>query len=163
MKYSRIENSDVTNQDRDEVLDRNVAVIKLKMYNQTKEVITMKESQLAMLEGAHIKTSAVQDESPGGLRKDIHDRYAKILEKKDLLKLDLIELRSEIAAIDTALGIMNSSDKVMKEALAVIKLRHIEDKSFIDIEYELNMSEASVRRRLKRGEKEFTRLLNLAS
>ena len=38
----------------------------------------------------------------------------------------------------------------------------MEDKSLMEIEIDLDMSESTVKRRLKKGEKEFTRLLKLA-
>ena len=142
--------------------DTKAAIIKLKMYNQTKEEIAMKESKLALLDESHIKTSAVSDDALGGIRKDIHDRYAEILEKKDILKLELIELKLEAATIDTALALMSKGDKIMCEALEVIKLRHISDKNLTELEHELNMSESTIRRRLNKGEKEFARLLELA-
>ena len=57
---------------------------------------------------------------------------------------------------------MDGKGKLMEEAKEVIKLRHMEDKSLMEIEIDLDMSESTVKRRLKKGEKEFTRLLKLA-
>ncbi len=78
------------------------AIIKLKMYKQKHEVIAMKKSQLVLLDSARIKTSNLSDDI-GGNRKDIHERYNDILEKKERLRLELIDLELEVTTIDTAL------------------------------------------------------------
>ena len=141
--------------------DTKAAIIKLKMYKQKQEVIEMKESQLVLLESARIKTSKLSDES-GGTRKDIYEHLEDMLVKKEELRLEIIKLRLEQAAVDTALKLMDGKGKLMEEAKEVIKLRHMEDKSLMEIEIDLDMSESTVKRRLKKGEKEFTRLLKLA-
>lgn len=140
---------------------RNAAIIALKMYKQKQEIIAMKRSQLTLLDSAKIKTSKLSDEV-GGTRKDIYDRYEDMLVKKEELRLEIIKLELELSAVDAALKLMDSKGKVMQEAKNVISLRHMEDKSLVEIQIDLNMSESTVHRRLKKGEKEFTRLLNLA-
>ena len=141
--------------------DTKAAIIKLKMYKQKQEVIEMKESQLVLLESARIKTSKLSDES-GGTRKDIYEQLEDMLVKKEELRLEIIKLRLEQAAVDTALKLMDGKGKLMEEAKEIIKLRHMEDKSLMEIEIDLDMSESTVKRRLKKGEIEFTRLLKLA-
>lgn len=141
--------------------DTKTAIIKLKMYKQKQEVIEMKESQLVLLESARIKTSKLSDES-GGTRKDIYDQLEDMLVKKEELRLEIIKLRLEQATVDAALKLMDGKGKLMEEAKEIIKLRHMEDKSLMEIEIDLDMSESTVKRRLKKGEKEFTRLLKLA-
>lgn len=137
------------------------AIIKLKMYKQKQEVIEMKESQLMLLDSARIKTSKLSDEV-GGNRKDIYDQYEDMLVKKEELRLEIIKLRLEQAAVDTALKLMDGKGKLMEEAKEIVKLRHMEDKSLMEIEIDLDMSESTVKRRLKKGEKEFSRLLKMA-
>ena len=137
------------------------AIIKLKMYKQKQEVIEMKESQLTLLDSARIKTSKLSDEV-GGNRKDIYDQYEDMLVKKEELRLEIIKLRLEQAAVDTALKLMDGKGKLMEEAKEIVKLRHMEDKSLMEIEIDLDMSESTVKRRLKKGEKEFSRLLKMA-
>ena len=141
--------------------DTKTAIIKLKMYKQKQEVIEMKESQLVLLESARIKTSKLSDES-GGTRKDIYEQLEDMLVKKEELRLEIIKLRLEQAAVDTALKLMDGKGKLMEEAKEIIKLRHMEDKSLMEIEIDLDMSESTVKIRLKKGQKEFTRLLKLA-
>lgn len=141
--------------------DTKAAIIKLKMYKQKQEVIEMKESQLVLLESARIKTSKLSDEA-GGTRKDIYEQLEDMLVKKEELRFEIIKLRLEQAAVDTALKLMDGKGKLMEEAKEIIKLRHMEDKSLMEIEIDLDMSESTVKRRLKKGEKEFTRLLKLA-
>lgn len=131
------------------------------MYKQKQEVIEMKESQLMLLDSARIKTSKLSDEV-GGNRKDIYDQYEDMLVKKEELRLEIIKLRLEQAAVDTALKLMDGKGKLMEEAKEIVKLRHMEDKSLMEIEIDLDMSESTVKRRLKKGEKEFSRLLKMA-
>ncbi|MDB8553264.1 hypothetical protein [Turicibacter sanguinis] len=135
------------------------AIIKLKMYKQKHEVIAMKKSQLTLLDSAKIRTSNLSDEVSGN-RKDIYDRYENIRAKKDQLKLEIIEDELEIVAIDTALKLM--FDNMESESL-VITARHVDNKSLKTISNELHLSEATVKRKLNKGEKEFARLLEIVA
>ncbi len=117
--------------------DTKTAIIKLKMYKQKQEVIEMKESQLVLLESARIKTSKLSAES-GGTRKDIYEQLEDMLVKKEELRLEIIKLRLEQAAVDTALKLMDGKGKLMEEAKEIIKLRHMEDKSLMEIEIDLD-------------------------
>lgn len=135
------------------------AVIKLKMYKQKHEVIDMKKSQLALLDSARIKTSNLSDDI-GGNKKDIYERYENIRIKKDKLKLEIIEDELDVVAIDTALKLM--FDNMEVESL-VITARHVDNKSLKTIGYELHLSEATVKRKLAKGENEFARLLEIVA
>ena len=135
-----------------------VAVIKLKMYKQKHEVIAMKKSQLALLDSARIKTSSFSDDV-GGSRKDIHEKYNEIIEKKDRLKLEVIDLELEVTMIDTALKLMFDD---MESESKIITARHVDHKSLKVISKELGFSEATIKRKLKKVEKEFARLLEIA-
>ena len=135
------------------------AIVKLKMYKQKHEVIVMKKSQLTLLDSARIKTSALSDEV-GGSRKDIHERYSNILEKKERLRLEVIDLELEVTMIDTALKLMFDDFETESQ---VITARHVDHKSLKVISRELGFSEATVKRKLKKGEKEFARLLEMAA
>ena len=135
------------------------AIIKLKMYKQKHEVIAMKKSQLVLLDSARIKTSNLSD-GIGGSRKDIHERYNDILEKKERLRLELIDLELEVTTIDTALKLMFDDMEVECQAITA---RHVDHKSLKGISQELGFSEATVKRKLQKGEREFARLLEMAA
>lgn len=135
------------------------AIVKLKMYKQKHEVIAMKKSQLLLLDSARIETSAPSDDVAGS-RKDIHERYSDILEKKERLRLEVISLELEVTMIDTVLKLMFEDMKVECQAITA---RHVDHKSLKVISKELGFSEATVKRKLKKGEKEFARLLEMAA
>ena len=57
---------------------------------------------------------------------------------------------------------MDGKGKLMEEAKEIIKLRHMEDKSLMEIEIDLELTSRTEKKIEEKGEKEFTRLLKLA-
>ena len=56
---------------------------------------------------------------------------------------------------------MDGKGKLMEEAKEIVKLRHMEDKSLMEIEIDLDIA-ILLSKEIKKGEKEFSRLLKMA-
>ena len=141
---------------------RNAAIIALKMYKHLEEQIRMKKSQLSLLESGMIKTSKFSDDTPGGGKKDIFEQYDDLFVKKESLRMEVLDLELRKSAIDEALKLMAEGDEIMIEAREVILLKHIKHESIKKISWKMNLSTATVERRIRKGENEFVRLFNLS-
>lgn len=142
--------------------ERNTAIIALRMYKHLEEQIRMKKSQLSLLESGIIKTSKFSDDTPGGGKKDIFERYDDLFAKKEALKMEVLDLSLRKAAIDEALKLMSECDGIMKEAKEALILKHIQHESLKKIAWKMKLSVATVERRIKKGEDKFIMLFNLS-
>lgn len=108
----------------------------------------------------NIKTSAINNDSSSGKRKDIADRYNEMIEKKLRLENRIINFEGYIATVNNVLGLLNSDHPIKYTAL---KLKHIECRTISQIEKELSYSRSKCFGVLKEAEKEFKHLMELVS
>lgn len=133
------------------------AVEALRTLRYNKQQLSMVRSQLDYLEQPKIKVSKFDDDVPGE-RVSLHDQYMKMMHKKNKLKLEELQLRLEISAVEMAL---NEMAVTMPYETNAIKLRYIENRQISYIESELGFSERTVKRKIKEGLAELDRLLKL--
>ena len=117
----------------------------------------MIRSQLDYLEQPKIKVSKFDDDVPGE-RVSLHDQYIKMMRKKNKLKLEELQLKLDISAVEVALNEMSIT---MPYETNAIKLRYIENRQISYIGSELGFSERTIKRKIRDGIKELERLLNL--
>lgn len=133
------------------------AVEALRTLRYNKQQLSMIRSQLDYLEQPKIKVSKFDDDVPGE-RVSLHDQYMKMMHKKNKLKLEELQLRLEISAVEMAL---NEMAVTMPYETNAIKLKYIENRQIAYIGIELGVSDRTVKRKIKEGIQELERLLNL--
>lgn len=133
------------------------AVEALTTLKYNKQQLSMIRSQLDYLEQPKIKVSKFDDDASGE-RVSLHDQYIKMMNKKNKLKLEELQLRLDISAVEVALNEMSIT---MPYETNAIKLRYIENRQISYIMSELGFSERTVKRKIKEGLTELDRLLKL--
>lgn len=133
------------------------AVVELRTYKYKKQQLAMIKSQLDYLEQPKVKVSKYDDEAAGD-RVSLHDQYMKLMYKKEKLKLEELQLRLDVSAIDMALEEMAITMPYETNAL---KLRYLEDRQYSYIECKLGFCEREIRNKIRKGERELERLLSL--
>lgn len=133
------------------------AVEALTTLKYNKQQLSMIRSQLDYLEQPKIKVSKFDDDASGE-RVSLHDQYIKMMNKKNKLKLEELQLRLDISAVEVALSEMSIT---MPYETNAIKLRYIENRQISYIMSELGFSERTVKYKLKDGINELERLLKL--
>lgn len=133
------------------------AVEALTTLKYNKQQLSMIRSQLDYLEQPKIKVSKFDDDVSGE-RVSLHDQYIKMMNKKNKLKLEELQLRLDISAVEVALNEMSIT---MPYETNAIKLRYIENRQISYIMSELGFSERTVKRKIKEGLTELDRLLKL--
>ena len=129
----------------------------LRTLRYNKQQLSMIRSQLDYLEQPKIKVSKFDDDVPGE-RVSLHDQYIKMMRKKNKLKLEELQLKLDISAVEVALNEMSIT---MPYETNAIKLRYIENRQISYIGSELGFSERTIKRKIRDGIKELERLLNL--
>lgn len=132
-------------------------MVELRTYKYKKQQLAMIKSQLDYLENPKIKVSKYDDEASGD-RVSLHDQYMKLMSKKEKLKLEELQLRLDVSAIDIALKEMSITMPYETNAL---KLRYLEDRQYSYIECKLGFCEREIRNKIRKGERELERLLSL--
>lgn len=132
-------------------------MVELRTYKYKKQQLAMIRSQLDYLEQSNIKVSKYDDEAAGD-RVNLHDQYMKLMDKKDRLKLEELQLRLDISAVDRALEDMAVTMPYQKNAIV---MRYVENKQISFIGSELGFSDRTTSRKIEEGIRELNRLLKM--
>lgn len=108
----------------------------------------------------NIKTSAINNDSSSGKRKDTLDLYNEIIEKKIRLENKIIDCEDYISTVNDVLELLNSDYPV---ECMILKLKHVECRTIAQIEDKLFFSRGKCFKVLKKAEEEFERLMDLVS
>ena len=134
------------------------AIEALRTYKCKKEQLAMIESQLEYLEKPKIKAKVITDDIPGP-RTSLEEQYERLMLKKDRLRVKWLAVRSEVAAIEKALELMQQYMPIETNAL---KMRYLECKSVEYVAEQLGFCDRQIMRKAKKGCEELERLLNEA-
>lgn len=132
-------------------------MVELRTYKYKKQQLAMIKSQLDYLEQPKVKVSKYDDEAAGD-RVSLHEQYMKLMNKKDRLKLEELQLRLDISAVDRALEDMAITMPYQKNAIV---MRYVENKQIAFIGSELGFSDRTTSRKIEEGIRELNRLLKM--
>lgn len=132
------------------------AVEALRTFGYNKQRLSMIRSQLDYLEHPKIKVSKFDDDASGE-RVNLHDQYIKMMHKKNKLKLEELQLKLDISAVEVALNEMSITMPYEKNALV---MKYIENRQYAYMQHKLGFCEREIRNKIRKGEKELERLLS---